>query len=222
MDGNMTDRKPKILIIEDNPVDREVATGVLEEHGFDVVTLVSAVNCLETIVSEKPDLLLLDVMMPELNGNEALTIIREKFSSIELPIIMVTAKSDASDVVVSLKNGANDYITKPIQFEVAFRRIHTHLSLALQAQAMAQAKELAAIHAMIATFNHEINNPLSAACINLDLLKGESDTNPRLLKIEDALWRIADIVKKISLVLEKSSVEYEKYGSHLKIIKLKS
>lgn len=213
--------KLKILIIDDSRVDRELSRMILEKNGFQVVELSSAASCLETIAAERPNLLLLDIMMPDFDGNQVLQMIRGQYSEIELPVIMVTSKADAADVVESLKLGANDYITKPIQFDVALRRIQTHLKVGIQSNLIAQAKELSGVQAAITTFNHEINNPLTIALGNVQVLKRKYGTEPEFTKLEATLWRIADVVKKSSRLLEETSVKYEAYAVNSKMVSLK-
>ena len=124
--------KPKILVIDDNKVDLKLSSLMLEQNGFEVTAVNEATNCLENIEANKIDLVLLDIVMPETDGHYVLKMIRAKYSQIELPIIMVTSKSSTSDIVEALKLGANDYIVKPVNFEIAIRRIKTHLTLAEQ------------------------------------------------------------------------------------------
>ncbi len=128
--GNMN-RHSKILIIDDNQVDRKLMRLMLENGGFQVVELSSGESCIETIEAENPNLVLLDILMPDMSGNEVLRMIRENLSESEIPVIMVTAKSDTSDVVASLKLGASDYLIKPFQFDVAIKMIRAHLGIVI-------------------------------------------------------------------------------------------
>lgn len=212
--------KPKILVIDDSEVDRELSTLMLEENGFAVVALNQANQCMEAIANEKPNLVLLDIMMPGVDGNQALQQIRQKYSQVELPVIMATSKSDASDVIAALNGGANDYVVKPIQFEIALRRIQTHLTMAKQSRTMVQASELMSINAMISTYNHEINNPLAIAIGALSPVKKRYPEDPGLLKIEKALWRISDIIKKTNEILQNGKVKYTYYADKSKMVSL--
>ncbi len=157
--------------------------------------------------------------MPGVHGTEVLKKIREKFNPIWLPIIMITAKSEASDVVSCLQKGANDYITKPLNFEVAVSRISTHLKLAEISHEMSRLKEMAALDAMITTYSHEINNPLAIAigCLNTSLL----DDEVAVEKLKSSLWRVADIVKKIRSVTEQKEAEYQEYAGSGKMVKMR-
>ncbi len=214
----------KILIIDDNQVAREMARMMLEKNGYQVIALSSGITCNETIAAEKPNLVLLDIMMPVLNGKQVLQKIREKYSELQIPVIMVTSQSDTSEVVESLKQGANDYITKPIQFDVALRRIQTQLTLVEISETTKRKTELDAIQAAVRTYNHEINNPLAAAIFVLTMLKKRmtqvedlADAN----QLESALWNISELLKKTTLLLEGTSPEYESYVGESKMFKLK-
>lgn len=220
MERRMND-KVKVLIIDDNPIDRKLTRAILEKNGFLVVDLSRASSCLEIISAENPSLVLLDILMPDMNGNQALQLIRSKYSAIELPVIMVTSKSDATDIVESLELGANDYITKPIQINVALRRIETHLTISTQAKLIAKTRELEALHATIITFKHELNNPLAIALGMINGLKKEYSNEDRFLKLETAIWRTANVIKILSELLTKTSFQYDQSTQYPKLISFK-
>ena len=217
-----SEKKSRIMLFDDSEVDRELGCLLLEKYGMTPLPQPSPVNCLEIIASEAPDLILLDILMPVVSGIQLLREIREKYSSLELPIIMVTAKADALDVVEALKLGTNDFITKPFDHEVAIHRIQTHLIITKQFRAKVDAKELESIHAMIATYSHQINNPLCIALIHLARLTAQDKVNPDLQQIEIALRKIEALVRNTQLVLKKGSVEFEQYSEYSKTLKLKS
>ncbi len=118
---------PRVLVVDDVEDNREILTRRLVRRGFEVVEAASGHEALALVDSQSFDIILLDIMMPDLNGNDVLKTIRQRFSSTELPVIMVTAKSQSEDVVVSLNLGANDYVTKPVDFAVAIARINSQL-----------------------------------------------------------------------------------------------
>jgi two-component system nitrogen regulation response regulator NtrX len=119
----------KILLIDDSRFEREVTTSFLEKAGYAVLSLQSAQHCIETIENEGPDLVILDIMMPEFDGMQALRQIRELWSQIELPVVMISGKADASDVIEALKRGANDFISKPFDFDIVKMRLQTQLTI---------------------------------------------------------------------------------------------
>lgn len=121
------DSTPVILVVDDRPTGRMLVRSVLEGAGYVALEAAGGTEALELIERRSFDLILLDVMMPDINGMEVLKRIRERYSEIELPVIMLTMLDESSDVVEALERGANDYVTKPIEFPVLQARIKTHL-----------------------------------------------------------------------------------------------
>ena len=117
-----------LLVVDDNEANRDVLSRRLRQRGYDVTMAADGVEALALIAITDFDLVLLDVEMPGLSGFDLLTRIRDGYSRSQLPVIMVTARTAGEDVVEALKHGANDYLTKPIDFPVAVARIETQLS----------------------------------------------------------------------------------------------
>ncbi len=175
-----------------------------------------------SILSDKQfDLVLLDVEMPIMSGDAVLIKIRQAKGHEELPVVMVSSKSQDSIIVNCFKAGANDYITKPINFEIALTRILNHLKLAEAIKDRVKLQELAALNAMVTTYNHEINNPLTIALGGMAKLEKDRNDDLSIKRIKDALDRITDIVKKITLATNKSEVNYEVYSGAFKMLKLR-
>ena len=118
-----------LLVVDDHPDNRELFMRRLEREGFTVVGAESGAEALAVLGKGAVSLILLDVMMPGMSGIEVLQAVREKHTAAELPVVMVTAKTQSDDVVEALGQGANDYITKPIDFPVAVARIRAQLRL---------------------------------------------------------------------------------------------
>ncbi|HEY6467250.1 MAG TPA: EAL domain-containing protein [Candidatus Acidoferrales bacterium] len=124
----MNSRQNRVLIVDDNEMNRDMLARRLERKGYVVSIAASAHELMDRIKKDSIDLVLLDIEMPEISGLEALERIRELHTAIELPVIMVTARNQSEDIVKALQMGANDYLTKPIDFAVALARIGTQLS----------------------------------------------------------------------------------------------
>src|SRR5882762_3189508 len=103
----------RLLIVDDNEMNRDMLARRLERKGYVVGVAESAQQLLEQIKREGAD-----IEMPDMSGLEALKMLREVYSPIELPVIMVTAKNQSDDIVKALDLGANDYLTKPVDFPV--------------------------------------------------------------------------------------------------------
>ncbi len=117
----------KILVVDDNEVNRDMLSRRLKHRGFDVETAANGKEALKLVDAGNYDLILLDIMLPILDGLEVLRILRQTYPANELPIIMAAAKDRSEDVVEALELGANDYVTKPIDFPVALARVQSHL-----------------------------------------------------------------------------------------------
>ena len=193
-------KKSKVLLIDDVHVDRTYSKAMLETINIEVIELEDATNCLDVLVKENPDLVLLDIMMPQMNGNLALQLIRKKYSQVVLPVIMVTSKLDALDVVDALKAGANDYITKPFHFDIALHRIKSQLAMAEQSKILIQMKKLDAVYSTIAVFKNEISEGLGT----MQFLKNQHEI-PEIVKLESVFTKMDDSLKKIEQIIEKSS-----------------
>lgn len=120
--------KGHLLVVDDEEVNRDLLSRRLERKGYLVTTAEDGREALEKIETQHFDMVLLDIMLPVLDGITVLTKIRKEFAAGELPVIMVSAKDDSEGIVEALQMGANDYITKPVDFPVALARIQTHLS----------------------------------------------------------------------------------------------
>lgn len=118
-----------LLVVDDKEMNRDLLARRLRRRGFEVSTAVDGFDALEKIEQQDFDLILLDIMMPRMNGLEVLDKVRQTSSVTDLPIIMATAKSDSETVVEALQMGANDYVTKPLDFGVVMARVTTHLNI---------------------------------------------------------------------------------------------
>jgi two-component system sensor histidine kinase ChiS len=121
----------KILIVDDEPVNIQVLVNYLSLQNYAITQATNGMEALEIIQDGfKPDLVLLDVMMPKMTGYELCQKIREQFLANELPVVLLTVKNQVSDLVEGFSAGANDYLTKPISKNELLARIKTHLRLA--------------------------------------------------------------------------------------------
>ncbi|HXA76513.1 MAG TPA: EAL domain-containing protein [Candidatus Acidoferrales bacterium] len=143
----MSSPPSRILIVDDNEMNRDMLARRLERKGYEIRVAESARSLLERIQEDAADLVLLDVQMPGISGLDALQTLRGCYSAIQLPIIMVTAKDQSEDIVKALDLGANDYLTKPIDFPVALARIRTQVALKKAEEALRESEERFALAA---------------------------------------------------------------------------
>jgi two-component system sensor histidine kinase ChiS len=119
-----------ILIVDDEPINLQVLANHLSLKNYAITQATNGMEALEVIENGlKPELVVLDVMMPKMTGYEVTQKIRDRYSASELPIVLLTAKTQVNDLVEGLKVGANDYLTKPILKDELIARIETHINI---------------------------------------------------------------------------------------------
>lgn len=191
------------MIVDDDQITSRILSQRLAKRGFTVVCVSSGKECLESLQFDTPDLIMLDIVMPEMTGIELLQSIRSVYSSIDIPIIMATAKNEAEDIVETLKFGANDYIQKPVNIDIAEARINAQISAGRNYRDAMEKKEIEALNTLIATYNHEINNPLTIAFGLLRKAKKEQSLE-YYDKIGESLQRVTNIVKEIERITART------------------
>jgi len=129
-EGPLFSEEARILVVDDDPVNLRVVANFLSSLEVSLSTCTSGMEALESIQKEGlPDLVLLDIMMPQMNGYEVCRKLRTGHSPSELPIIMLTAKNQITDLTFGFESGANDYLVKPFTGEELIARVRTHLRL---------------------------------------------------------------------------------------------
>ena len=123
-----------ILVVDDKPKDLGVLIDYLGSLNFNIFLAESCLDAMQVIKLSKPDLILLEINMPELDGFGACELLKKNTDTADIPIIFLTARNDVIDKVKGFKLGAVDYITKPMEVEEVLMRINLHLRIQHQIQ----------------------------------------------------------------------------------------
>ncbi len=207
--------KPIIMVVDDQPINVQLLKRMLERHEMDVVTAEDGPQCLEKVNTAQPDLILLDVMMPEMDGFEVCKRLQSREETRSIPVIFITAETRKEGKLQGLEAGAVDYITKPIDLDETLARVQTQLrfqainqeNIELQAR-LGDARRTAAIGAITQGIAHNLNNLLGVVVGYVDLTKTTLD-NPEaaqrnLGRIETAVQRMVEIIKQLTSVSTRS------------------
>ncbi|MEO7415207.1 MAG: hybrid sensor histidine kinase/response regulator [Opitutaceae bacterium] len=206
---------PCILVVDDQPINVQLLKRKLEREGIRVLTATNGAEALEATAKEKPDLILLDVMMPDMDGIEVCQRLQAHEDTRSIPIIFITARTNKEAKLEGLGVGAVDYITKPIDLDETMARVQTQLRVVaanrqvvdLQRR-LEEARKAATIGAVTQGIAHNLNNLLGVVIGYLDLVKAYYDKPDQVRKnaqhVEEAVSRIVVIIKQLSSLVVKS------------------
>ncbi|MFA6962484.1 MAG: hybrid sensor histidine kinase/response regulator [Opitutaceae bacterium] len=206
---------PKILVVDDQPINVQLLKRKLEKEGIEILTAYDGQEALNVVAHTKPDLILLDVMMPDMDGIEVCQRLQADETSRHIPIIFVTARSSKEGKIEGLGVGAVDYITKPIDLDETIARVQTQLRLVTINREMLdlqrrliEARRAATIGAVTQGVAHNLNNLLGVVLGYLDLIKAHYDKPEQVKKnaqsVENAVQRIVSIIRQLGTLVVKS------------------
>ena len=127
--GEIKAKNKLILVVDDNPENINLLGNILRENGYEVGAASDANKAFEFVKNELPDLILLDVMMPGMNGFEVCEELKSNVETKHIPVIFLTAKTTTEDIVKGFKVGGVDYVTKPFKKEELIARVDTHIEI---------------------------------------------------------------------------------------------
>jgi adenylate cyclase len=160
---------PLLLVVDDNPMNLDILQTRLSVHGYDILTAADGEEALAVACEKHPDLILLDIMMPKLDGIEVCKRLKANASLPFMPIIMVTAKADSKDIVAGLDAGGDEYLTKPLDQAALVARVKSMLrSKALHDTVLEQAARLEAQAAELAQLNRTLEKRVQEQVSELD------------------------------------------------------
>lgn len=214
----MNTHKGTLLIVDDTPANLKLLFTYLSTYDFTVRFARNGGDALKQVALAKPDLILLDVMMPEIDGFETCSRLKANEETRDIPVIFMSALTDTVDKVKGFEVGAVDYITKPIQQEEMLARITAHLTLINQQKLLKkQQTELEQnnlelqqqneeLEAFAHTVAHDLKNPLNAINGYMDLFMEDfaSDLDAEglkvLQKVEQSGWKMVNIIDSLLLL----------------------
>ncbi len=201
---NSSDREqyqPRILVVEDEPLSRDMLVRRLSARKFNVSGFSSAQDAVIDIETTPADLILMDNAMPNLSGVDAVRLIRQHWSPDSLPIIMVSAMIDSTDVIEALDAGANDYVIKPIHFKVLLARVRTALRMKHTVSTLMEAERQRVMMSSLARAAATVAEPMGRLIDELEKLMSDGETDPA--KVKQGLTSMLDLTEQAVDVIDQ-------------------
>ncbi|MFJ7886925.1 ATP-binding protein [Lysinibacillus xylanilyticus] len=213
--------RPKVLVVDDDPVNLRVIETILSIEKYDLVTVTSGSKALEKLMSQEWDLVISDVMMPNMSGYELVRTIRQQFSITELPVLLLTARSQSQDIKNGFLSGANDYVTKPVDALELRSRVKALTDVKQSAQERLR-MEAAWLQAQIQP--HFLFNTLNAIITLSDidiertskLLEALSDFLRESFKLQN-IDELVPIEDELNLVRSYLYIHKERFGERINV-----
>lgn len=207
-------KPPSLLVIDDKPTNLEVIESLLSDEDYDIYYASSGLKALERLDTIKPDVILLDVMMPEMDGMEVCRRIKANFSWCHIPIIMVTILDSKEDLARCMDAGADDFISKPINGIELRARVRSMLRMKQQYDRVQSLLEMR--EDMVNMMVHDLRNPLSSILFSCGILQRNKFDEPRKQKvIEQMLFSVNRLQSHIDTLLLLAKLESAKMVLHL-------
>ena len=192
----------KILLVDDDANARMILNRVLAKSGYEIKEASNGREALEAVADFKPDVMLIDWMMPEMDGEQLAKWIKGDPTLRFTYIILLTAKGDVKDKVRGLKSGADDYITKPAPHQEVLARVESGIRVRTLHKEIQMLTRRVALLELAATVGHEINNPLNVIYLALDMMR-KSMRQGEYEKLEKGIQLIAETADRLKEIARK-------------------
>ena len=202
----------KVLIVDDVQLNLDLMKDILSEQGYMIATAKNGKSAIAKAKAHKFDLILLDIVLPDIDGFEVCQHLKSNPQTQDIPIIFLTAKREKDSIIKGFQLGAVDYIQKPFSKEELLARVNLHLTLRKTQDELIHSKELAEAHAkaktnFLANMSHEIRTPMNGIVGMVDILKRTQLTSEQLEYLDIIEISGANLLTIINDVLDFSKIE---------------
>lgn len=227
--GNDMDMKETIMVVDDNPANLDLLKSMLIAAGYDVRSAINGALALQSIENLQPDLILLDIQMPEMDGYEVCQKLKENPSFKDIPVLFISAFSELANKVTGFEAGAVDYITKPFQVEEVLLRVRTHLTIRNQQKELElknkQLVEAAKFKEEVERITrHDLKGPLTPILCNPGMILHREKLTEKGQKavktIEKAGYRMLTMINRSLDLFKIEKGIYKLYPAKVEIIRL--
>jgi len=207
-----------ILLVDDEPENLQPIVHFLEQSDYKIHISLSGSAALEILQSIVPDLILLDIIMPDIDGYETCRRIKADPKLSDIPVLFMTSVTDISDKVKGFEVGCQDYITKPIQYEELLARVKTHIQMRQMQKELFRFEKLQSLGVLAGGIAHDFNNILSIILGNVQLLKDKTENESLIQSTEKAVMRAANLSKSL-ITFSKGGTPLLRKGDIIPVLK---
>lgn len=201
MDTPQVKSGQSILIVDDNPTNLHLLSRMLSQHNYQVRAVNDGLRAIEAVQASAPDLILLDINMPDMDGYEVCEKLKADEKTRPIPIIFISALSDTEDKVKAFTVGGVDYVSKPFQIKEVMARVETHMGLKRTTDELGM--RIQELDAFAHTVAHDLKGPLNIVMGYVGLLEDECKALPDDTMAQDCLRAIFDTTKKMNTIIEE-------------------
>lgn len=205
-----------VLVADDNDVNRELLQEILEDNGHQTIPARDGVESLSLALEKKPDLILLDVMMPGLDGYQVCAALKKEPAVKDIPVIFITARVEPKDLLRGFEVGAVDYVTKPVRVAEVLARVNAWMRIirlererALALEAKLKADQWEAVKTISAGLAHNFNNILASAMGNLQYLQKEIKDPDHKEAVADSLEALEQAKRLVALMQKYHDFKFD-------------
>jgi len=202
--------KGNILVVDDNEINCEVLQDLLLGEGYEVTVAHSGAEALQKARSSPPDLMLLDMMMPQMSGEDVLLEMKKDTTLEDIPVILVTARASEDDRIFGLSLGADDYLAKPIQHEelnFRVRNLLKRIEIIHKMDAIEERERIAQLGDMMRELSHELKNLFQLGKLDRETIRESGQRTLQLLPLDGSSWQEACMVMSEGQYLEEVDVQ---------------
>ena len=212
----MDEKTANILIVDDVAMNARLLVNLLQDEDYNLAVATNGQMALDLVDDRKPDLILLDIMMPNMDGYETCRRLKASEDTRDIPVIFLTARTEAEDITKGFDVGAVDYVTKPFNYDELIARVKTHLELKITKDALERSNQEQ--RKLIHILCHDLINPLGQVETTLDLMKIKPEAFER---VRDALSiSVANGLNIINMVRQMRDLQ--EYDLELQGVSLKT
>jgi len=202
-----------ILIVDDSPVSSMLVSLILKKHSdYCTVRVWDGLACIKKAKEVKPDLILLDIQMPEMNGIEVCKVLKEDEQTHDIPVIFVTASTDNETLEEAFESGGNDYVRKPVNKKELLARIKSVLLHRKMEKKLLEEERLRGVLEMAGGICHELNQPMQVVSGYSELLlmdmEKDNSAYPYIKMIKEQIYEMGSITRKLMRITKYETQNY--------------